>query len=187
MVCSVAARVRRRSRFFRRQKSLPHQAITVPTPLDGDKRTEHSFQPCLTFSLSPNVAPSWRGFAGRTTKTRRYEWWSCLGNAAWSDGGEDKLHSGGQILSSSGNGVALFVDGCFWHRHPYCKFSYIPKSRRDFWLPKFARTITRDRIVTRTLKRAGWKVVRIWECELNEKDATRPMRRIRRALTKPKA
>jgi DNA mismatch endonuclease (patch repair protein) len=83
--------------------------------------------------------------------------------------------------------VALFVDGCFWHRHPHCKFSYTPKSRRDFWLPKFARTITRDRIVTGTLKRAGWKVVRIWECELNEKDATRPIRRIRRALTEPKA
>jgi DNA mismatch endonuclease (patch repair protein) len=62
--------------------------------------------------------------------------------------------------------LALFVDGCFWHRHPNCKFSYTPKSRLEFWLPKFQRNVARDRLVTRTLRKSGWRVVRIWECDL---------------------
>jgi DNA mismatch endonuclease (patch repair protein) len=62
--------------------------------------------------------------------------------------------------------VAVFVDGCFWHRHPGCKYAYTPKSRLDFWLPKFERNVTRDREVTRALRRAGWRVVRVWECDL---------------------
>jgi DNA mismatch endonuclease (patch repair protein) len=57
--------------------------------------------------------------------------------------------------------IALFVHGCFWHRHKGCKFSYTPKSRTDFWLPKFEQNVARDRLVTRTLRAAGWQVVRI--------------------------
>jgi DNA mismatch endonuclease (patch repair protein) len=78
--------------------------------------------------------------------------------------------------------VAVFVDGCFWHRHPGCKFSYIPKSRPEFWLPKFACNMARDRLVTRTLRKTGWKVVRVWECQLSPKKARRTISRIRRAL-----
>src|SRR5438874_1260533 len=77
--------------------------------------------------------------------------------------------------------VAIFVDGCFWHRHLGCKFCYTPKSKLDFWLPKFDRNVARDQVVTRTLRKAGWAVVRVWECEL----ATRPSnvaRRIRRTV-----
>ncbi|MBA2435958.1 MAG: DNA mismatch endonuclease Vsr [Chthoniobacterales bacterium] len=80
--------------------------------------------------------------------------------------------------------VALFVDGCFWHRHGGCKFSYTPKSRPDFWLPKFERNVMRDRLVTRTLRKAGWKVVRIWECQLTTKKQARVVARIRKALKK---
>src|ERR1700724_3910073 len=61
--------------------------------------------------------------------------------------------------------VAVFVDGCFWHRHPGCKFAYIPKSRTEFWLPKFEKNILRDKLVTRKLKSLGWRVIRVWECE----------------------
>ncbi len=78
--------------------------------------------------------------------------------------------------------VAVFVDGCFWHRHPGCKFSYTPKSRIDFWLPKFERNVARDRLVTRTLRKAGWKVVRVWECQLSRTKAKRTLARIERAL-----
>jgi DNA mismatch endonuclease (patch repair protein) len=79
--------------------------------------------------------------------------------------------------------VAVFVDGCFWHRHARCKFSYTPKSRIDFWVPKFAKNVARDRLVTRTLQRAGWRVVRIWECQLTEKKQGRVIRRLRTALS----
>jgi DNA mismatch endonuclease, patch repair protein len=78
--------------------------------------------------------------------------------------------------------TAIFVDGCFWHRHPGCKFTYTPKSRPEFWLPKFEKNVARDRLVTRTLRKAGWKVVRIWECELAHSNVPLIIARIRRAL-----
>ena len=78
--------------------------------------------------------------------------------------------------------VAIFVDGCFWHRHPGCKFSYTPKSRPEFWLPKFERNIVRDRLVTRRLRSQRWRVVRIWECDLTLKRQRRVISRIKRAL-----
>lgn len=57
--------------------------------------------------------------------------------------------------------VAVFVDGCFWHRCPTC---YRPaKQRRDFWDQKIERNVQRDLEVTETLTRSGWAVVRVWE------------------------
>jgi DNA mismatch endonuclease (patch repair protein) len=79
--------------------------------------------------------------------------------------------------------VAVFVDGCFWHRHPGCKFCYTPKSRSEFWLPKFEQNIARDRLVSRTLRKAGWRVVRIWECQLTRKKQSRVLRRLRTAIS----
>ena len=51
--------------------------------------------------------------------------------------------------------VAVFVDGCFWYRHLGCRFAYTPKSRSDFWLSKFDRNVTRDKLVGRKLRQAG--------------------------------
>lgn len=82
----------------------------------------------------------------------------------------------------AGARVAVFVDGCFWHRHPGCKFCYTPKSRPEFWLPKFERNVARDRLVTRTLRKAGWRVVRVWECQLGPKKVAATLTRITRAL-----
>ena len=62
--------------------------------------------------------------------------------------------------------VAVFVHGCFWHRHPDCPRATTPKTREDYWLPKFARNVERDREVTRALESAGWRVAVVWECEL---------------------
>jgi DNA mismatch endonuclease (patch repair protein) len=79
--------------------------------------------------------------------------------------------------------VAVFVDGCFWHRHRRCQFAYTPKSRQEFWLPKFASNVARDKLVVRTLKKAGWRVVRIWECQLATRNAARAATRVTRALS----
>ena len=62
--------------------------------------------------------------------------------------------------------TTVFVHGCFWHRHKACRFAYIPKTRKSFWLAKFQSNIMRDRTVKRALARIGWKVVTVWECEL---------------------
>lgn len=80
--------------------------------------------------------------------------------------------------------LAIFIDGCFWHRHPGCRFSYTPKSRTDFWLPKFANNVARDRLVTRTLQGTGWRVLRVWECDLAAKRHSRCISRLRRMLGK---
>lgn len=61
--------------------------------------------------------------------------------------------------------LCLFIHGCFWHRHHGCKFSYTPKSRQDFWLNKFSRNIVRDQKKEEELRRLGWRVEIIWECE----------------------
>lgn len=60
----------------------------------------------------------------------------------------------------------VFVHGCFWHRHAGCKVASTPKSNSGFWAEKFARNVLRDGIVARELARCGWRVVVVWECEL---------------------
>lgn len=67
--------------------------------------------------------------------------------------------------------LCLFVHGCFWHRHPGCKYTYTPKSRLDFWLPKLAKNVERDAKAQRELEAAGWRVSIIWECQTKNKDA----------------
>jgi DNA mismatch endonuclease (patch repair protein) len=61
--------------------------------------------------------------------------------------------------------TAIFVHGCFWHRHAGCKSSTTPKTRVSFWAAKFLANVRRDRSVRRKLRAAGWDVVIVWECE----------------------
>ncbi len=61
--------------------------------------------------------------------------------------------------------TAVFVHGCFWHRHSGCRYAYEPKSRKRFWQKKFLQNIGRDRSVQRELELLGWHVVIVWECE----------------------
>lgn len=66
--------------------------------------------------------------------------------------------------------VAVFVHGCFWHRHANCRFAYAPKTRKAFWSKKFSANMARDRLARSQLVKAGWHVLTIWECECsNEK------------------
>lgn len=61
--------------------------------------------------------------------------------------------------------TVVFVHGCFWHRHKGCRYAYTPKSRVAFWNAKFDSNVERDRRNARELRRLGWKVVTVWECE----------------------
>lgn len=67
--------------------------------------------------------------------------------------------------------VAVFVDGCFWHRCP--EHSMAPKSNAAWWQEKFDRNVKRDREVDASLAEAGWTVVRVWEHEDPEAAADR--------------
>jgi len=61
--------------------------------------------------------------------------------------------------------IALFVHGCFWHRHEGCVLAATPKTRPEFWSAKFSANEKRDSRVTSDLLRLGWEVEVIWECE----------------------
>ena len=79
-----------------------------------------------------------------------------------------------------GRGKVIMVHGCFWHRHEGCALARLPKSRGDFWLPKLTTNAERDASNTRALRRLGWGVMTIWECQL--RDTAALASRIRRFL-----
>lgn len=60
------------------------------------------------------------------------------------------------------------VHGCFWHRHPGCRYAYTPSSNLPFWRAKFFENTSRDRRNDRKLRALGWKVLTIWECEASK-------------------
>jgi len=76
--------------------------------------------------------------------------------------------------------TVVFVHGCFWHRHKGCQFAYTPKTRTAFWMKKFSDNVERDQRVARDLRKAGWHVLTVWECELSAPD--RLATRLHRAL-----
>ena len=65
--------------------------------------------------------------------------------------------------------TVIFVNGCFWHGHEGCKYFRLPKSNIEFWKEKIERNIERDRESMQALLVLGWKVIRVWECELRNK------------------
>jgi len=69
----------------------------------------------------------------------------------------------------AGRRKVIFVNGCFWHRHRGCANAQMPRTRTDYWAPKFARTVQRDEANHMALKCAGWQVMVVWECELSDK------------------
>jgi DNA mismatch endonuclease (patch repair protein) len=64
---------------------------------------------------------------------------------------------------------AIFVHGCFWHRHRGCSRTRVPRTRVDFWKKKFDANIERDRVVRRSLRAAGWSLLVIWECQTEKR------------------
>lgn len=79
--------------------------------------------------------------------------------------------------------LAIFVHGCFWHRHPdpQCKLARLPKSHLEFWLPKLEGNRVRDLENQAKLTTQGWKVLVIWECQTGKMDELESI--LRGALT----
>ena len=76
--------------------------------------------------------------------------------------------------------TAVFVHGCYWHRHGGCRLAYEPKSNREFWQRKFNTNVERDRRAASRLQELGWRVLVIWECETADRKSLG--RRLSRAL-----
>lgn len=68
--------------------------------------------------------------------------------------------------------IAIFVHGCFWHRHENCRLATTPKSNTDYWNKKFEANKIRDKKKIKQLKETGWRVVIVWQCTL-EKDPSK--------------
>jgi DNA mismatch endonuclease (patch repair protein) len=77
------------------------------------------------------------------------------------------------------HGAVVFVHGCFWHRHGGCRFATVPASNKNFWKEKFDANVARDKRVRQQLQRIGWKVIVVWECQLDEKRLLKLAGRIR--------
>jgi DNA mismatch endonuclease (patch repair protein) len=77
----------------------------------------------------------------------------------------------------------VFVHGCFWHQHAGCQKSAMPAARREFWTAKLSRNVVRDAENRRGLRRAGWRVLVIWECQTRERDVV--ARKLKRFLGGP--
>lgn len=77
---------------------------------------------------------------------------------------------------------AIFVHGCFWHQHSdaRCLDGRLPKSNRGYWVPKLARNVQRDKDAVAALRKMGWKVLVVWECET--KNPAKLERKLRKFL-----
>lgn len=76
--------------------------------------------------------------------------------------------------------AVVFVHGCYWHQHQCPRGARLPKSNRGYWLPKLWRNIARDCRAVRALRREGWSVLVVWECQT--RDRSRLAARLRRFL-----
>ena len=78
--------------------------------------------------------------------------------------------------------TAVFINGCFWHAHNGCKWFVPPKSNTDFWNKKFEYNICRDQKNYAALKRTGWNVIIVWECEIRHGNATERLEHLLREI-----
>ena len=81
-------------------------------------------------------------------------------------------------LVFAGRRAAIFVHGCFWHRHDCKAGRSLPATRVEFWVNKLSTNRERDRANVRHLRHLGWRVLIVWECQLKGRDATRLLRKV---------
>jgi DNA mismatch endonuclease (patch repair protein) len=110
-----------------------------------------------------------------------------LRKALWAEGIKgyrihSKLLPGKPDIAFISKKVALFINGCFWHRCPYCNYQ-LPKNNTAFWQNKFEKNVERDNKKITALKEIGWTTITIWECEL-QKNHKEQILKVQRALNK---
>jgi DNA mismatch endonuclease (patch repair protein) len=80
--------------------------------------------------------------------------------------------------------TVIFVHGCFWHGHEGCKYYVVPKTRAEWWLDKINTNKTNDSKALKALKKDGWKLVEIWECDLKASKMEKRMMKLLQQLNK---
>ena len=83
--------------------------------------------------------------------------------------------------------TVVFIDGCFWHGHKGCKHYRLPQSNTEFWRKKITGNAARDYVNNIDLQLAGWKVIRIWECQIKTKEQREEtLERLYQTITGPR-
>jgi DNA mismatch endonuclease (patch repair protein) len=78
--------------------------------------------------------------------------------------------------------TVIFIHGCFWHGHEGCRYFVVPKTRTDWWLNKINGNKQNDQRKMTQLKKAGWRVINIWECELKPRSINSTLDNLERRL-----
>jgi DNA mismatch endonuclease, patch repair protein len=111
---------------------------------------------------------------GKDTKPER-----TVRRALFGMGYRFRLHSkdlpGKPDIVFAGRRKVVFIHGCFWHAHENCKTANRPKSRRSYWDAKFERNRMRDQENVKSLKRDGWQVFTVWECQTKDNVTLLPL------------
>ena len=119
--------------------------------------------------MTDNVSPAKRSENMRAVKSKNTSPEKRVRSVAHRLGLRFRLHRkdlpGSPDLLFPKRKVALFVHGCFWHRHKNCPRTTTPKTNSDYWNEKFRRNMERDEEARIKLEEDGWKVLIIWECE----------------------
>lgn len=74
--------------------------------------------------------------------------------------------------------TVIFINGCFWHGHPGCKYATIPETNRKFWSNKISGNMERDKVTFSTLEKMGWRIIVVWQCELKPKKKDRTLQNL---------
>jgi len=87
----------------------------------------------------------------------------------------DKRYSGCPDIVLPKHRTMIFINGCFWHCHEGCADFVIPKSNQEYWIPKLEKNHKRDEENYSVLRKAGWSVIIVWECELKKEKRERTL------------
>jgi DNA mismatch endonuclease (patch repair protein) len=79
--------------------------------------------------------------------------------------------------------TVIFIHGCFWHGHKGCKFFVVPKTRTQWWLDKIGVNTTNDMKAAKALRKDGWRIINLWECNLKPKKFKRTYSRLLKRLS----
>lgn len=79
--------------------------------------------------------------------------------------------------------TVIFVHGCFWHGHKGCKYFVVPKTRTEWWMDKIGKNVENDKANKSKLKKTGWKVIEIWQCQLKTLQKEKTLSKILTKIT----
>jgi len=82
--------------------------------------------------------------------------------------------------------TVIFIHGCFWHGHNNCKYYVVPKTKTEWWLNKIGTNQANDTKAVKALKKDGWKVLTVWECDLKPKKMERTLVRLVKKIVLPR-